>query len=152
MSSRSTDDINPVHVAVTCDENYAMPLAAMLASLAANLDPDRRLVIHALGHDLKAPVWDRLTRSLPEGRAQWHRIDVDTTGLCREGFGTRAYDHISPVCYLRLLLPELLPGDVELVHETAVAADFVRGDQDDVTERYDQALADIESRLGSAAG
>ncbi len=92
-----------------------MPLAAMLASLAANLDPDRRLVIHALGHDLKAPVWDRLTRSLPEGRAQWHRIDVDTTGLCREGFGTRAYDHISPVCYLRLLLPELLPGDVEKV-------------------------------------
>lgn len=45
-----------------------------------------------------------------------------------------------------------LRAHVELVHETAVAADFVRGDQDDVTERYDQALADIESRLGSAAG
>jgi len=45
-----------------------------------------------------------------------------------------------------------LRAHVELVHETAVAADFVRGDQDDVAERYDQAVADIVSRLGSAAG
>ena len=92
-----------------------MPLAAMLASLAASLDPQRGLVVHALGHDLQAPVWDRLTRSLPEGRARWNRIDVDTTGLRTEGFGTRAYDHISPVCYFRLLLPELLPSGVEKV-------------------------------------
>ena len=92
-----------------------MPLAAMLASLAASLDPQRGLVVHALGHDLQAPVWDRLARSLPEGRARWNRIDVDTTGLRTEGFGTRAYDHISPVCYFRLLLPELLPSGVEKV-------------------------------------
>jgi len=45
-----------------------------------------------------------------------------------------------------------LRAHVGVLHETAVAADFVRGDQDVVTERYDQALADIESRLGSAAG
>ena len=67
MTARVTDDLEPVHVAVTCDENYAMPLAAMLASLTASLDPHRRLVIHALGHDLQAPVWDRLTKSLPRG-------------------------------------------------------------------------------------
>jgi lipopolysaccharide biosynthesis glycosyltransferase len=115
MTARATDAIEPVHVAVTCDENYAMPLAAMLVSLAASLDPQRRLVIHALGHGLQAPVWDRLAKSLPEGRARWNRIDVDTTGLRTEGFGTRAYDHISPVCYFRLLLPELLPDDVEKV-------------------------------------
>ncbi len=115
MTARVADDLEPVHVAVTCDENYAMPLAAMLASLAASLDPQRGLVVHALGHDLQAPVWDRLTKSLPEGRARWNRIDVDTSGLRKEGFGTRAYDHISPVCYFRLLLPELLPADVEKV-------------------------------------
>ena len=115
MTARATDDIDPVHVAVTCDENYAMPLAAMLASLTVSLDPHRRLVIHALGHDLQAPVWDRLTKSLPQGRVRWNCIDVDTSGLRREGFGTRAYDHISPVCYFRLLLPELLPSSVEKV-------------------------------------
>ena len=106
-----TDD--PIHIAVTCDENYAMPLAAMLASLAANLDPHRQLVIHALGHDLPRQVWDRLTKSLPRERAQWNRIDVDAAGLRQEGFRTRAYEHISPVCYFRLLLPELLPVSVE---------------------------------------
>ena len=115
MTAHATDPIDPVHIAVTCDENYAMPLAAMLASLAASLDPHRQLVIHALGHDLRAPVWDRLTKSVPEGRARWNRIDVDTSGLRTEGFGTRAYDHISPVCYFRLLLPELLPSGVEKV-------------------------------------
>jgi lipopolysaccharide biosynthesis glycosyltransferase len=115
MTACATDDIDAVHVAVTCDENYAMPLAAMLASLAASLDPARGLVIHALGHALPAAVWDRLAKSLPEGRARWNRIDVDTSGLRAEGFGTRAYDHISPVCYFRLLLPELLPSGLEKV-------------------------------------
>jgi lipopolysaccharide biosynthesis glycosyltransferase len=115
VPDHTSDDLDPVHVAVTCDDNYAMPLAAMLASLAATLDPRRPLVIHALGHALQAPVWARLAKSLPEGRARWNRIDVDTSGLRAEGFGTRAYDHISPVCYFRLLLPELLPNDVEKV-------------------------------------
>ena len=45
-----------------------------------------------------------------------------------------------------------LSGHVELVHRTALAAHFVQRDQDDLTERYRQAMAVIEARSRSAAG
>ena len=108
-------DFAPVHVAVACDGNYAMPLAAMLASLAATIDPRRPLVIHALVDRLPEQAWRRVVKSLPDGRAQWNRVDVDDAGLREQGFGTRAFDHISSVCYFRLLLPELLPESIEKV-------------------------------------
>jgi uncharacterized membrane protein len=45
-----------------------------------------------------------------------------------------------------------LAAHVELVHCTALAAQFVQGDQDDITQRHAQATALLEARLGSAAG
>jgi len=135
--SQSAD---PIHVAVTCDESYAMPLAAMLASLASHLDPHRRLVIHALGYELPAQVWDQLAVSLPHDRAEWDSIDVDAAELLRAGFTTRTYDHISPVCYFRLLLPELLPHDLKKV--LYVDCDLII--RDDVSTLWDTDIGDTE--------
>lgn len=132
--------VDPIHVAVTCDENYAIPLAAMLASLTANLDPRRPLVIHALGHNLPGWLWERLKESVPDGRAQWNCIDVDAAGLREEGFSTRIYDHISPVCYFRLLLPELLPDSVEKV--LYLDCDLII--RDDVSSLWETDIASTE--------
>lgn len=43
-----------------------------------------------------------------------------------------------------------LRGHVVLVHETALAAGFVQRDEDDLTERYRQAITVIDARSGSA--
>ena len=92
-----------------------MPLAAMLASLTAVTDPHRQLVLHALGFDLGADLWNRLLCSVPANRVQWHRIELDPADFVARGFRTRPHEHLSPVTYARLLLPELLPDTVEKV-------------------------------------
>lgn len=92
-----------------------MPLGAMLASLARHHDPRRALIVHVLGHALSAPTWQRLADSLGQA-GQLHRIDVDPALVFGAGFATRAFDHISPVCFFRLLLPELLPDIGRLLY------------------------------------
>ncbi|HEV7633548.1 MAG TPA: glycosyltransferase family 8 protein [Steroidobacteraceae bacterium] len=113
VSGGATD---PIHIAVTFDANYALPLAAMLQSLVARLDPQRHLVLHAFGQQIAAETWDRLMRSVPAGRMTWHRVDVDASQLLQQGFTTRGYEHISPVCYFRLLLPDWLPTLEKLLY------------------------------------
>ncbi len=60
-------------------------------------------------------VWNAVTSSLPDDRVRWHRMDIDPSGLLARGFGTRPHEHISPVAYLRLMIPEVLPLAVEKV-------------------------------------
>lgn len=107
--------VDPIHLAVCCDRDYVMALAAMLASLVARADPRRPLIVHALGYGLSPTTWDKLKGSLPGDRVQWNCIELDTSDLLARGFDTRPYEHISPVTYARLLLPELLPAAVEKV-------------------------------------
>jgi lipopolysaccharide biosynthesis glycosyltransferase len=109
------DRVDPIHLAVCCDQDYVMPLAAMLASLVARADPRRPLIIHALGYGLSRITWNKLKSSLPDHRVQWDCIELDTSELLARGFHTRPFEHISPVTYARLLLPELLPGTLEKV-------------------------------------
>ncbi len=106
------NEVTPIHLAVATDQAFAMPVGAMLSSLAARLDPSRKLVIHALGDRLPEETWLRLAGSLPSERAEWHRFQLDSRDLVRRGFHTRRHGHIPPVTYFRLLLPELLPDHI----------------------------------------
>ncbi len=117
-----------------------MPVGAMLASLAARLDPSRRLVIHALADRLPEETWRRLTGSVPGDRSEWHRFDLDSLDLVRRGFCTRRYGHIPPVTYLRLLLPELLPDRLEKVL-------YLDGDllvREDIAPLWDTEIATVD--------
>lgn len=99
-----------VHVAVATDAAYVLPLGAMLVSLCAHLEPGRGLRVHALGDRLAPRDWSRLEACVTGADASLERIDVDAAQLLGPEFRTRSFEHISPVCFLRLLLPELLPG------------------------------------------
>jgi len=110
-----TQTVGPIHVAVACDENYVAPLAAMLASLVAQLDSQCELVIHVLGSELSQDAWRKLRDSLPANRARWNCIELQSSLMTDQGFTPRPYEHISSVCFFRLLLPELLPSDLQKV-------------------------------------
>lgn len=110
-----TEPTDHIHVAVACDGNYIMPLAAMLVSLVARLDSQCELVIHVLGTELSQDAWRKLQASLPAKRVSWNHIELQSSLLTDHGFKSRPYEHISSVCFFRLLLPELLPTDLQKV-------------------------------------
>jgi lipopolysaccharide biosynthesis glycosyltransferase/glycosyltransferase involved in cell wall biosynthesis len=109
------DRTDTVHVAVASDANYVMALAAMLASLEARLDPHCELVVHVIGTDLPKDDWRRLRASAPAERVRWNCIELSSSLLTDLDFKPRAYEHITSVCFFRLLLPELLPADLPKV-------------------------------------
>ena len=61
-----TDSVSPeatlpaIQVALAADDLFAMPMAATIASLVANLDPDHRLEIAILDGGIKSPNVERI--------------------------------------------------------------------------------------------
>lgn len=123
--SRAVDDRDPI-VVLAADDNFAMPLAATVRSALDNLAPDRTLRIYMLDGGILDATKERLLRSWPEGRYQieWLRVDASVlSGLPVSG-------HINLVSYYRILIPLLLPTDVQRViyldADLIVRADLAR--------------------------
>lgn len=104
-----------IHIAAACDEAYAMPLAAMLRSLADNLGAGRSVIAHIMFETLSSATRARLEASAPTDRLHIQWTPVGHTGFASVSAPIRVYDHISPVSYFRLLLPELLPVELNRV-------------------------------------
>ncbi|MEO7773929.1 MAG: glycosyltransferase [Steroidobacteraceae bacterium] len=98
-----------MHVAVMTDAAYVMPLGTMLTSLCQRLDPAITLCVHVLGDRLTSAHWLQLEACVAHGNVSLHRLDLDGAGALGPEFRTRAYEHLSLVTFLRLLLPDLLP-------------------------------------------
>ncbi|MBU1191691.1 MAG: glycosyltransferase family 8 protein [Gammaproteobacteria bacterium] len=92
-----------------------MPLAVMLRSLADNLGVGRSAVAHIMFDTLSSVARTRLQASVTTDRLHIQWIPVNHAGLASVSMPVRAYDHISPVSYFRLLLPDLLPADLQRV-------------------------------------
>lgn len=104
-----------IHIAATCDDAYAMPLAAMLRSLADNLGAGRSVVAHIIFAALSSANKARVQASVPKDRLHIHWTPLDQAGLASIPGPLRAYDHVSPASYFRLLLPRLLPEELNRV-------------------------------------
>jgi lipopolysaccharide biosynthesis glycosyltransferase len=105
---------DPVHVAAACDENYAMPLAAMLASIGASLSEQRRVVVHVLESGLVDQTRLRIERRLdPKLQLNW--IPIDVSRLSSLQATLRRFDTVSLQSYYRLLLPEVLSSQLQKV-------------------------------------
>ena len=106
---------SPIHIAAACDEAYAMPLAVMLRSLTDNLGARRSVVAHILFEALSPATRARLQASVPTDRLHIEWVPVGPTELASEPAPIRVYDHISSASYFRLLLPDLLPVELNRV-------------------------------------
>ncbi len=98
---------DPVAV-LAVDEQFAMPLAATIRSALDNLAQPRKLRIYVLDGGLSDATKDRLIRSWPKDRYQIAWVGVDASILGRVPIS----GHASRANYYRILMPWLLPADV----------------------------------------
>ncbi|MGZ3606737.1 MAG: glycosyltransferase family 8 protein [Syntrophales bacterium] len=104
---------NVIHVVFAVDANYVMPLTVAICSTAIKCDKNRGLMFHVLqsgiGQELRAKVERSLERTeFPEAQVNW----IDTP-LERIADFHLAHPWITSMAYARLLIPELLPIEVE---------------------------------------
>jgi len=104
-----------IHIAAACDENYAMPLAVMLASVVANLGKARRVVAHVLESDLSVETRRKVAQSIPDERVEIRWISVQADRLAHHRRTLRSFDTVSIAAYFRLLLPEMVPETLDRV-------------------------------------
>lgn len=104
--------IYPMHqevvAATAADENYVVPLAATVRSAIDSLGPDRYLRLFVLDGGICSESRGKLMQSWadPRVRIEWITPDVNVVKHLPVSH------HVSISCYLRLLLPELIPSDV----------------------------------------
>jgi lipopolysaccharide biosynthesis glycosyltransferase len=105
MQSKNSQE---VIAATAADEGYAIPLAVTVRSAIDALPSDRRLRLFVLDGGITSKSRDRLMRSWedPRVRIEWIKPDISVVNHLPVSL------HVSVSCYLRLLLPELLPSDV----------------------------------------
>jgi lipopolysaccharide biosynthesis glycosyltransferase len=107
-----TDAIHIVHAA---DARYVMPLAVAICSTAANCNRSRRLVFRVIQHGIGGELRKKVESSLlgigfPNATIHWLPIK-------EEQFADLVVttSHLSRMSYGRLLIPQLMPVEVEKV-------------------------------------
>ncbi|HUP19077.1 MAG TPA: glycosyltransferase family 8 protein [Gemmatimonadota bacterium] len=117
---------NPVVIACAADERYVMPLAVMLASLTARLEPSRPVSVYVLSRGIAEEDRRRLAGSLQRDDVDLHWLDV-TTGAFSD---LPVWGRMSTATYHRLMLPALLPPSIDrliwLDCDLVVNADLAR--------------------------
>ncbi|MEO0996750.1 MAG: glycosyltransferase [Pseudomonadota bacterium] len=118
-----------IEIAAAADERYAMPMAAMLASVQRGLEPAARVRAHLLSVGLSPRAKRRIEASVDERRMRIVWVDVAASALARRKLLIRSTDHVSVASYARLLLPDLLDralGRVVYLDADVVCLDSVR--------------------------
>jgi lipopolysaccharide biosynthesis glycosyltransferase len=106
---------NPIHVAAACDENYAMALAVVLSSIASNLGEARKAIVYVLERGLATDTKDKVERSIPPNRLKLCWLSINAGRLAFLERTLRSFDTVSLESYYRLLLPEVLPAELDKV-------------------------------------
>jgi lipopolysaccharide biosynthesis glycosyltransferase len=96
----------PIVVATVCDDNYVTGLAVMVRSLLENLRDEPPIVLHVIGA-IGEENRRRLTSSWPYERLTVHWANPDVS----EFTDLPVLHKLNHTTYLRLRLPELVPGD-----------------------------------------
>jgi lipopolysaccharide biosynthesis glycosyltransferase len=102
------DKFNDIVLVTASDNGYAMPLAVTIRSALNHLSKNRRLRLFVMDGGLTDDSRARLLRSWTDPRlsVEWIRPNMDLVG------DLLVSHQVTVVTYLRLLMAELLPGDV----------------------------------------
>ena len=118
QSGPKTDDCRALYqgasgpvVVCGADEAFAMPLAATIASAIANLGKNRRLSIFVLDGGLSEASAAKVVSLGQSGRAAIEILMPDMSMLKELPIS----GHVNLCTYLRILLPHVLPADMDRV-------------------------------------
>lgn len=101
-----------ITVVLTCNEQYAMPLATALRSVVEANRGGHCLDFYVLTSDFSAPTKQRVADSLPAGSASVHWVTVDI-GAFKDFVPPHTYQ--SMMTYARLLMPQVFSESVDRV-------------------------------------
>jgi lipopolysaccharide biosynthesis glycosyltransferase len=104
---------DPIQVVFAADGNYAMPLAVAICSVAANCDSRRQLVFTVIQRGIVPDLQEKVEHSLqrtgfPNARIDWMEAKEELVSNLRI-----VHRYLTSVIYARLLLPDLLPVEVD---------------------------------------
>lgn len=106
---------DPIQVAFACDRNYVMPLTVALCSAAANCDRARSLVFNIFQNGISPSVREKVEGSLrriefPDAYINWLEAPIEHVASFK-----MVKEWLTPSAFVRLLIPDLLPIDIEKV-------------------------------------
>jgi lipopolysaccharide biosynthesis glycosyltransferase len=104
-----------LHVAAACNASYALALATMLASLTSNLGQSRIAHVYILQRDINDDLKKKIGDSINSERIKLCWINIDDGRLASLKNTIRRFDTVSLESYYRLLLPEMLPPNLDKV-------------------------------------
>jgi lipopolysaccharide biosynthesis glycosyltransferase len=105
------DDLELTLVCCT-DQKFAMPLAVMLCSAAANVSPPWRIRMCVIDGGMTPATLEHLRKTV--GRLGNARLEIFQADL-NANDDLRIDERLSRSCYLRLLIDTALPADIEKV-------------------------------------
>lgn len=88
------------------DDNFVMPLAALVKSVLCNLAPERRIVLYVIDGGIDATDKARLLESWGTTRCVVRWLRPEWSALT----AMKITGHVNILTYARLLIPTLLPG------------------------------------------
>lgn len=124
------DGPDTIVLVAAADDNFAMPLAAMVKSVLCNLAPDRLVLLHVIDGGLGDALRSRLLSSWDSPRLRVHWLEPEFAALRH----MKITGHVNLLTYSRLLIPDLLPAR----HRKAIYLDcdmIVLGDLGEIWDR-----------------
>ena len=102
-----------IQVVVAADNNYVMPLAVTVCSAAVNAAPERRLAFNVVHDGITAENRTRVNQSLARVRITNASIEWIQAPLSKFKDLRITHHWITPLTFVRLLVPDLLPTSVD---------------------------------------
>ncbi len=112
-----------IHIAASCDDNYAQHVGIVFQSLLENTTISKRIEIHLISNGISESSQQRLTNIVSAFSGQLHIIPADDSkyeGLPTSRYGTAAYQRISLAHYL----PKSVNKVIYLDSDTIVLGDI----------------------------
>jgi lipopolysaccharide biosynthesis glycosyltransferase len=101
----------PIAVVVAADDNYALPLAVTVQSALDSLPSDAHIELYVIDGGISPESRQRLLESWNDSRLRVRWLEFNLSLLD----GMKVSGHVTRMTYARLLLPQLLPVDLERV-------------------------------------